>query len=206
MVFLLLLLVTNLSLGANLTSYKKNNRGQKALLNKNHDKALEYFTEAWEQEPKNQKILYNLGNVFYKTQDYDKAVSLYQKSLEKNVISTEKAAMYYNLGNSYYQKNNWEKARKMYEKTLHLYPDDIAAKINLELSLKKEKENPQKSDNKQKKEKQEQKKEKQKTETKDTEKEYARRALKALAKKEQKTRKKYLNKQIKNENAREYDW
>lgn len=50
----------------------------------------------------------------------------------------EQAAAYYNLGNAYFAQQRWDDAAKAYIAALKRTPDDLEAKINLELVLRRQ--------------------------------------------------------------------
>ncbi len=71
------------------------------------------------------------GNEAYKKGDYQKAIELYERSLNGKKHSSE---LYYNLGNSYYKSNKIAPSIYYYEKALKLNPGDEDIEHNLALA------------------------------------------------------------------------
>jgi len=65
------------------------------------------------------------------------------EALQKRKKELKAADIYYNLGNNYYKLGDWQNAVQSYIKGLELNPYDLNMKYNLELALKKLKENTQ---------------------------------------------------------------
>jgi len=75
--------------------------------------------------------LYNKGNSSYENEDYEKAVSLYERLISIDEASPE---VFYNLGNSYFKLKKIGKAILNYERALRLCPRDKDTQINLRLA------------------------------------------------------------------------
>jgi len=96
-----------------------------------YDKALKFFIDAQIDHPDRPDILYNIGNAYYHTGDFEAAAKSYKEALKaENKLLQQKA--YYNLGNADFRKKQYEDAVKDYEEALKLGPDDIQARQNLE--------------------------------------------------------------------------
>ncbi len=67
----------------------------------------------------------------YESEDYQKAVSLYEDLIAMDKVSSE---VFYNLGNSYFKLKNIGKAIVNYERALRLAPRDRDMKVNLKLA------------------------------------------------------------------------
>ncbi len=112
-----------------------------------YDKALKLFIDAQLEHPDRADILYNIGNAYYHTGNFEAAAKNYKEALKaENKLLQQKA--HYNLGNADFRKKQYEDAVKNYEDALKLNPDDIQAKQNLEFVKKvmeqdKEQKNPQ---------------------------------------------------------------
>lgn len=72
--------------------------------------------------------IFEKANKVYQTEDYSKAITLYQSVLDQGLASSE---LYFNLGNAYYKTNQMAAAIYHYEKALILNPSNQDAKINL---------------------------------------------------------------------------
>jgi Ca-activated chloride channel family protein len=96
-----------------------------------YDKALKLFIDAQLDHPDSPDILYNIGNAYYHTGDFESAAKSYKEALKaENKLLRQKA--YYNLGNADFRKKRYEDAVKNYEEALKLNPDDVQAGQNLE--------------------------------------------------------------------------
>ncbi len=70
----------------------------------------------------------------YRSEDYKKAVELYEGLLK---TEGESAEVYYNLGNAYYKENKVAPAILNYERALRLDPGDKDIRFNLQLARQK---------------------------------------------------------------------
>jgi Ca-activated chloride channel family protein len=96
-----------------------------------YDKALKLFIDAQLDHPDRPDILYNIGNAYYHTGDYEAAAKSYKEALKtENKLLQQKA--HYNLGNADFRKKQYDDALKNYEDALKLNPDDIQARQNLD--------------------------------------------------------------------------
>ncbi|MCX7874792.1 MAG: tetratricopeptide repeat protein [Melioribacteraceae bacterium] len=75
--------------------------------------------------------LMNKANDLYKQQNYQEAISLYQKLIEQGY---ESAPLYYNLGNAYFREGKIGFAILNYERGLKLDPSDEDLQFNLKLA------------------------------------------------------------------------
>jgi len=64
-----------------------------------------------------------IGWIYFKGQDYDKAIASYNDFLENSDDSTIVPIVYYNLGDSYYNLEQFGTAAGYYEKVLNNYPN-----------------------------------------------------------------------------------
>ncbi|KPL02233.1 MAG: hypothetical protein AMJ90_06400 [candidate division Zixibacteria bacterium SM23_73_2] len=137
-----------------------NNKGNKHYNQGLYDQALKYYQKAEIENPASPEVSYNLGSAFYQKQNYQEALSSYNKALNLE-DSLDLANTYYNLGNTFYRSGKYQEAIGAYQRCLEINPEDEDAKFNLELVKKKtekmlqnEKER-QEEENKEKKEKRE---------------------------------------------------
>ncbi|MBI5592560.1 MAG: VWA domain-containing protein [Deltaproteobacteria bacterium] len=114
-----------------------------------YDKALKLFIDAQLDHPDRPDILYNIGNAYYHTGDYEAAAKSYKEALKtENKLLQQKA--HYNLGNADFRNKQYDDAVKNYDDALKLNPDDIQAQQNLEY-VKKVMEQAKEQQNQQKK-------------------------------------------------------
>lgn len=73
------------------------------------------------------------GDAAYRTTDYQKAITLYEKDLKEGIS----AETYYNLGNAYYRSDRMPQAILAYERARKLAPSNDDIKHNLEIARNK---------------------------------------------------------------------
>lgn len=129
------------------------------------------YEEAVQEEPGNEKLLFNLGAAAYKNANYDKSHEALQSALKSDDLPLQND-IYYNLGNVLYRKGQqteqakpqetieqWERALESYEAAMKLQKNDADARFNYEYVKKKleqlEKQQQQKKENQQSRQKQE---------------------------------------------------
>ncbi len=76
----------------------------------------------------NSKALFDMGNDYYKSGQFDKAIAAFKKAIEKNPNSDE---AYANLGATYYAMEDLDSAEKAYLKAIEISPDDADSIYNL---------------------------------------------------------------------------
>lgn len=89
--------------------------------------SLLFFGFSQAQEPID---VFAKANEAYKKGDYQKAIGLYEKAMQKDEVSGE---LYYNLGNAYYKINQIAPSIYYYEKAMQLLPNDEDLRYNLSL-------------------------------------------------------------------------
>ncbi|OQX24951.1 MAG: hypothetical protein BWK80_18190 [Desulfobacteraceae bacterium IS3] len=138
-------------------------QGLEAYNKGDYEKSLKLFIDAQLENPDQPEILYNVGNAYYKTGDFDAAASNFKEAMKTEDNRLKQKAIY-NLGNANYRKEKFEDAVKNYEEAVKLDPNDLQAKQNLEfvkkvMELKKQQqEQKQQEGDKQKEENSEEKK------------------------------------------------
>jgi tetratricopeptide (TPR) repeat protein len=136
---------------------KKNSQGIKAYNNKDYKKSLQLFLEA--KGLKNSaQIINNTASSLYQLKQFDLALNEYAKiDLKKRPGLRQE--VYYNMGNVFYKMKKYKEALNAYKESLILNQNDMDAKKNYELTLKKIKEqNKKKNKDNQDKKKQDKKK------------------------------------------------
>jgi Tfp pilus assembly protein PilF len=78
-----------------------------AVTNKEFDKAIEYYLQALQKEPKNKKIFYNLGYCYLKSNYYLQAIEYFKEAL---LLDNKYISAHVNLGITYKKVSNYQKA------------------------------------------------------------------------------------------------
>ncbi|MDN3689970.1 tetratricopeptide repeat protein [Cyclobacterium jeungdonense] len=104
-----------------------NNEGASHFLNKEFDKALECYKQAYELDSKNSSILNNLGLYYHQEKDFQKALEFFEsaQSIEK------KPHFLVNGGHSLAMMGMYEDAAMRYKQALKLDPDHKSARVSL---------------------------------------------------------------------------
>ena len=113
----------------------KNKKGVNKYEKRKYMEALDAFQEA-KKYSSDKKLDYNIGTALYKLGKYDDAIKYFERSSKENAKDA-----FYNIGNSYFMKKRYKKAIEYYKMALKEDHDFLKAKKNLELALKKLKEN-----------------------------------------------------------------
>jgi len=79
----------------------------------------------------NNTALFNRANEFFRKEQYDTSILLYESILKSGYHAPE---VYYNLGNAYYRKKNIAAAILNYERAYKLDPGNSNIKFNLQLA------------------------------------------------------------------------
>lgn len=151
--------------------HTKNEQGNQLFGQKQYDNAEKAYLSATREDPESPQLHYNIGNVLYMQQKYDKAMEEFSKALttpDKNL----RAKAYYNQGNALFKsvdlqrvksQEEVQKAMEAYRKsidsfteTLKIKPDDVDAKYNIEYIRRMLKELAQKSQDQQQQQQQQQ--------------------------------------------------
>jgi len=121
-----------------LFDFKTIEKAIEAYENKEYDKSLVLLNSLADSKD-SMELNYNLGNVYYKKGEYEKALEAYQNSKGVNPLYKE-----YNLGNTYAQLQRFDEAIEAYERALKI-ADDEDTKVNLEIVKKLKKEQKESS-------------------------------------------------------------
>jgi len=106
-------------------------KGLDAYQKGDYEKALDQLIEAQLQDPDRPPILYNLGNAYYKSGDFDSAYHLFNQVLESKDESLKHKARY-NLGNTSFRRGKLDEAIEHYQAALEIDPNDEQARQNIE--------------------------------------------------------------------------
>ena len=130
-ILLFILVQTNLHA---FNCYFYNKKGIKFYKEKKYEKSLKYFKKAYKNSKK-EEFLYNQGLALYKLRNYNSAENVFNKIYEKSKKLKEKSI--YNIGVIKYREKKYKEALKAFKEALKLNPNDMDARIDYELTLKK---------------------------------------------------------------------
>ena len=99
------------------------------------DEALASYTQAQVAHPDAPELHYNIGNVQYRKEDFEKALEEYKTTGEAKAEIARRSN--FNAGNVHYRAETWEEAVEAYSRSLRIDPGDIESRQNLELALQK---------------------------------------------------------------------
>ena len=132
--------------------------GNAALKAGKPDDALAHYDKAAKKLPADAGVHFDRGAALYALSRFDEAGQEFLRATDAKDTALKESA-FYNLGNALFKKEKFKEAIGAYTRALGLRPDDKQAKWNLEIALKKQKEDEEKHKNDQKKDdKQDQKK------------------------------------------------
>lgn len=213
---LVLFVVPIATIAQNTNTLIKN--GNEAYNKKEYDAAVENYKKVAENDPENEKALYNLGNALYKKGSAEDAIPFYDAAIKSSKLNIAKEEAWYNKGVVFQNTKKLPESINAYKTALRLNPKDEDARFNLQKALVQQQQQQQKEkdDNKDKKkpkeeQKQKQKEEKEKNEqpkpqpSKMTQKE-AEEKLKALLQQEKKLQNKLRKVDAASPNKPEKDW
>ncbi|GIX42414.1 MAG: hypothetical protein KatS3mg129_2147 [Leptospiraceae bacterium] len=103
-------------------------KGNEALKQRDYQKALEYFTQAYELEKNNQELNKKLAILTFKLEDYERAVEILEKYLEQDP-HIEDFWLYLSIAHK--KRGNLEKALKTAEKAYELNPNRVTTLLQL---------------------------------------------------------------------------
>ncbi len=106
-----------------------------------YSSAEKLYLKALELRKDSMELNFNYGCVLYKREQYDYALKHFHKAFEKSDFNA-RSKILFNVGNTYFKLGQIGKASDMYKETLKLNPKDEAARHNLALCIKRQKENP----------------------------------------------------------------
>ncbi|MEK9726866.1 MAG: VWA domain-containing protein [Candidatus Margulisiibacteriota bacterium] len=132
--FIFLLIITNS------TITHAAHPGVEAYINGDYMLAKSEFEKELIKSPDKPKVKYNLGNTFYKLNEYNKAITAYNESIP-DLSEDDKLAAYYNIGTAYLQQKDIKKAIEMYKEVLRRDPNHLQARQNIEWALQRPKNN-----------------------------------------------------------------
>lgn len=116
------------------------------------DEALTAYDRAVAELPADAGVHFNRGTALFALSRFEEAAEEFLRATEAKETAL-KAAAFYNLGNAFFKKEKFGEAVEAYRRALTLDPKDERAKWNLEIALKKKKEDDEKKENEKKKDK-----------------------------------------------------
>jgi len=179
--------------------------------NDGHFKEAEIdYRKALTKSPGSPKATFNLGNSLYKQQNYDQALSLYQKLALTENTETSKSNVFYNMGNSLFENKKYKESIDAYKMALRQNPKDEDIRYNLSYAMTKLQQEKKQQQDKKQQQKQQQKQQEQKQQQQpkpNMSKQDADRMLNAMNNNEKRTLDKTKNKQnSSSQNQPEKDW
>jgi tetratricopeptide (TPR) repeat protein len=100
-----------------------------------HPHALSAFERAALARPADPRTRFNLADALYKNGKFDESAALYQ-SLGQDARAPLAGPARFNLGNARFQQQDYRGAIQAYRDALHVNPDDLDTRRNLELALR----------------------------------------------------------------------
>jgi Ca-activated chloride channel family protein len=123
--------------GCGATAADQNEAGNRAYQAEDYAAAEAAYEAAQAESPDSAALAYNLGNTAFRQQDVDTARRRLQEALVKDEGSLT-AQAFFNLGHLAFNVQQYDAAIEAYKAVLRLTPDDVDAKVNLELALQQQ--------------------------------------------------------------------
>ncbi len=134
-------------LSANAQSENENIKlGNDAYKKTDYNTALKNYDVAVKKNDANATAHFNLGNALYKTEKKEEALNAYEKASASMKLPTEKSNAAYNKGVVLQNDKKLEDCIVNYKNALKLDPNNVDARHNLQIALRKQKEDKQKQD------------------------------------------------------------
>jgi len=121
---------------------RRNQKGIESYRQGKFAAALEQFLSARGLKPASQQLLNNTAAALYGLKKFQEAADEFSR-VDPAKLGAGAADLQYNLGNAYFRLGQFPKALESYKNCLLKNPDDVPAKKNLELTLKKIREQQQ---------------------------------------------------------------
>ncbi len=114
------------------TLSKKIRTAESLYNSKKYDEALQQFLDAQVELPNDPALRFNVGNTYYKMNNYQEAEKAFSACTALHVDPALQQKAFYNLGNCAYKQGKLEAAVAYFQKAVELDPQDTDAKANLE--------------------------------------------------------------------------
>ncbi len=112
-----------------------NNDGVDHYNKKNYSDAEANFKKSLDKDPHLLQGQFNLGDAYYKENEYNDALKSYEKALELTKDPRVKAKIYHNIGNALLKTKKYKESIGAYKNSLRFNPNDNDTKYNLSYAL-----------------------------------------------------------------------
>jgi len=119
-------------------------RGNALMKEGKAEEALKHYDSAAKALPGDAGVHFDRGTALYALQRFDEAGQEFLTAGTNARDGALKAQSFYNLGNAFFKKEKFKEAVEAYKRTLALDPRDQRAKWNLEIALRKQKDQEEK--------------------------------------------------------------
>jgi Ca-activated chloride channel family protein len=124
-------------------------RGNERMKAGKAEEALGFYDKAVARLPNDPGVHFDRGAALFALSRFDEAGQEFLRATEAK-DGALKASAFYNLGNAFFKKDKFKDAVGAYQRALTLDPHDSRAKWNLEIALKKQKDEEKKKQDKDK--------------------------------------------------------
>jgi Ca-activated chloride channel family protein len=122
----------------------KNREGNRLFAQGKYEAAERAYLDAQVNNPGRPEVLYNLGNSLIKQKKYNQGIQALHQSMSKGSDQIKENS-WFNAGNALFLAGNYKDSAQAFIQALRLNPEDRDAKNNLEMALKKLKEQERKN-------------------------------------------------------------
>lgn len=113
-----------------------NNHANELFEQKSYEEALKAYLDLYGQDTENGALAYNIGNAYVALGDMEKASEFFQRAAGSDHEEAKSRARF-NMGNLQLKSDRPQDAVKQYVDYLKDRPEDVEAKRNLEIALRK---------------------------------------------------------------------
>ena len=146
-IILLISLLTTFSLSAQKAVRKNIRKGNKSYNEQKYEQAVNHYEEALKINPNALEPNFNLGNTYYRQNEWDKSIEQQNHYLLLEKENPQKLASgWHNIGNALLHKKDLEKSMEAYKTALRINPQDDETRYNLAVVQKMIKDNEQEED------------------------------------------------------------
>ncbi|MCY3999103.1 MAG: tetratricopeptide repeat protein [Flavobacteriaceae bacterium] len=109
-------------------------QGNQKLVEKSYTKAEFKFRKAISESPQQMEGVYNLGNVHYRSEDYQEASQRFLQTQKLATSNEKRHKAFHNLGNALMKKKDYPQAVEAYKNALRNNPKDDETRYNYALA------------------------------------------------------------------------